>query len=184
MTFATMKPRGTPQERMDAAFDNYFALSDVLRDDLLALRRIESEEQHWRRNFIRAGAALFEGYAHCLREMCAVSFECKAPELTDKEEAALRSEGNFASNDRIRLTLRAAYKLFKLAPPPNFGCEQWSRAQRFFRKRDSLMHAKTSSDLSMADEEWADIREGVAWVLKQFIDFFALLQEKYAVDES
>ena len=66
---------------MDAAFDNYFALSDVLRSDLIALLDSELASQHWRRNYIRVSASLIEGYAHCLREMCAVSFECIAPEI-------------------------------------------------------------------------------------------------------
>ena len=50
---------------MDAAFDNYFALSDVLRSDLIALLDSESASQHWRRNCIRVSASLIEGYAHC-----------------------------------------------------------------------------------------------------------------------
>lgn len=70
---------------MDAAFDNYFALSNELREDLSALLDSESDSQHWRRNYIRVSASLIEGYAHCFREMCAVSFECVAPELNSKK---------------------------------------------------------------------------------------------------
>lgn len=51
---------------MDAAFENYFALSYLLRDDLVALLETESESQHWRRNYIRVSASLVEGYAHLL----------------------------------------------------------------------------------------------------------------------
>ena len=103
----------------EAAFDNYCALSDVLREDLLALLETESDSQHWRRNYVRVSASLIEGNAHCLREMCAVSFECVAPEISEKEAEVVRSDRNFNANERIKLTLRAAYKLFELKPAPN-----------------------------------------------------------------
>lgn len=169
---------------MDAAFDNYFALSELLIGDLSALLQTENGNQHWRCNFIRASAALVEGYAHCLREMCAVSFECEAEKLTKKEAAVLQSEEKFPANERVRLTLRAAYKLFQIGPVPNFGGQEWPGARRIFLKRHSLMHPTTPSDLAVDDEMWVEMREDVGWLLKQFMEFFALVHEKYAVDET
>ena len=58
---------------MEDAFDNYFALSEVMAGDLKQLLAMDVEAAHFRRNFIRSSAALFEGYAHCLREMCVLS---------------------------------------------------------------------------------------------------------------
>lgn len=168
-----------PQRRMDAAFDNYFELSKVLEADMNALLDGENNTQHWRRNFIRASAALIEGYAHCLREMCAVSFECVAPEITKKEADVLRSEKSFDSNDRIKLTLRAAYKLFELGPAPNFGGKEWPKAQRVLGKRHLLMHPKTPADLEVCDDLWKEIREDVAWLMEQLFNFFSLLQQKH-----
>lgn len=78
---------------MDVAFDNYIALSDILREDLLALLETDSDSQHWHRNYVRVSASLIEGYAHCLREMCAVSFECVAPDISKKEAEVIRSDG-------------------------------------------------------------------------------------------
>ena len=86
----------TPQEDMDAAFENYFALSNELREDLIALLDNESDSQHWRRNYVRVSASLIEGYAHCFREMCAVSFKCVTPELRSKEEQVLIAEKGLA----------------------------------------------------------------------------------------
>ena len=57
-----MKALPTPQEQMAAAIDNYFSLSDVLREDLLALLETESDSQHWRRNYVRVSSSLIEGY--------------------------------------------------------------------------------------------------------------------------
>lgn len=168
----------TPQERMDAAFENYFALSDGLRDDLLALLESESESQHWRRNFIRASASLIEGYAHCLREMCAVSFECIAPEVNKLESEVICSEQSFSANERIKLTLRAAYKLFELQPP-NFGGAEWPRAQRVLEKRHLLMHPKAPADLQIPDALWLELREDVAWLIEQLFNFIAALQAKH-----
>ncbi len=106
-----MKQPRTPQEHMDAAFDNYFDLSAILTADLKSLLDIEVDEQHWRRNFVRSSAALFEGYAHCLRQMCAISFECAAPKLTHKEIDLLHSDRSStprSEKDRILRRLQRA----------------------------------------------------------------------------
>lgn len=169
----------TPQKRMDAAFDNYYALSDLLREDLHALLDTESESQHWRRNYVRVSASLIEGYANSLREMCAVSFECVAPEISAEEAEVIRTERRFSADERIKLTLRAAYKLFDLQPTPNFGGQEWPRAQRVFEKRDLLMHPTKPSDLEIRDELWVELREGIIWLLKQLFDFDALMQAKH-----
>ena len=169
----------TAQERMDAAFDNYFALSKVLQDDLGVMLDIESDSQHWRRNYIRVSASLIEGYAHCLREMCAVSFECVAPEIGKKEAEVLRSERSFDANERIKVTLRVAYKLFELQPAPNFGGSEWPRAQRVLEKRHLLMHPKNPADLEVPDYLWNELRGDVTWLIEQLFNFIAALQEKH-----
>ena len=169
----------TPQQKMDAAFDNYFALSNVLQADMNALLDGENATQHWRRNFIRATASLIEGYAHCLREMCAVSFECVATEISKKESEVLQSEWNFDANERIKLTLRVAYKLFQLEPAPNFGGNEWPRAQGVLGKRHLLMHPKTPADLEVSDDLWGEMRDDVTWLMEQLFKFFSLLQQKH-----
>lgn len=164
---------------MDAAFDNYFALTEVLRGDLVEMLDMESDSQHWRRNYIRVSASLIEGYAHCLREMCAVSFECVAPEIGKKEAEVLRSERSFDANERIKVTLRVAYKLFELQPVPNFGGSEWPRAQRVLEKRHLLMHPKNPADLEVPDYLWNELRGGVTWLIEQLFNFIAALQEKH-----
>jgi hypothetical protein len=167
------------QQRMDTAFGNYLQLSRILEADMTALFDKECENQHWRRNFIRTAAALIEGHAHCLREMCAISFECIAPNLTKKEAAVLRSEESFSTSDRMKLTLRTAYKLFELAPVPNFSANEWPKARLVLLKRHLLMHPKTPADLEVTDSAWNDIRTDIAWLMKQFLNFLSMLQEKY-----
>ena len=174
-----MSSQLSPQEKMDAAFNNYLLLSKVLYADMTVLLDIESNAQHWRRNFIRSSAALIEGEAHCLREMCALSFECAAPEIATKEADVLQSEEDFGAEDRIKLTLRAAYKLFELAPSPNFGGNEWPKAQKVLRKRHLLMHPKTPIDLEVPDDLWNEIRHDVTWLMEQFRNFLSLLQQKH-----
>lgn len=167
------------QQRMDNAFDNYLQLSRILEADMTALLDGECEDQHWRRNFIRSAAALVEGHAHCLREMCAVSFECVAPELTKKETDVIRCEESYGAAERIKLTLRAAYTLFELVPAPNFGGNEWPNAQKVLLKRHLLMHPKTPAELEVSDSSWKDFRTDIAWLMEQFFNFLSLLQEKH-----
>jgi hypothetical protein len=174
-----MSSTPTPQERMDAAFENYLALSEILREDLLALLESESDSQHWRRNYVRVGASLIEGYASSFRQMCAVSFECLAPEISKKEAEVLCAEQNFSANERIKLTLRVAHKLFELQTAPNFGGPEWPRAQRVLSKRHLLMHPKTPADLDIPDALWSELHDDVIWLLQQLFNFVASVQKKH-----
>jgi hypothetical protein len=170
----------SPHEQMTIALDNYLALSPLLQADMKALCECKTEMQQWRRNFIRVSASLIEGYAHCLRELCAVSFKCdNVPELTEKERKVIESEREFGAVKRIKFSLRAAYKLFGLTPAPDFGNSKWSNASCLWEKRDGLMHPKTPADLELDDGLWNKLYEGVAWLLEQLFNFYSLLYEKY-----
>jgi hypothetical protein len=134
------------------AIDNFFSLSDILRADVLQSFDCETEAQSWRRGFIRASASLIEGYAHGLRELCAVSFRCTGvPMINSKEQKVIRAEKRFNTVLRVKYTLSAAYKLFELMPAPHFGRAEWQCAKYFFTKRDKLMHPKRPEDLEVAD---------------------------------
>jgi hypothetical protein len=168
----------TPQEQMDAAFGNYLALTEILRDDLSALLEYESDTQHWRRNFVRVSASLIEGHVNCLRELTAIIFNYVAPEISQREADALRSERSFDANERIKFTLRAAHKLFELYPSPNFGGPEWSRARQVFQKRHLLMHPKSPMDLEISDTRWVELREDVTWLIQQFFNVMVALRER------
>jgi hypothetical protein len=174
-----MKTPARLQTRFEAAFDNYLKLTELLRSDLEAMFESKSKSLEWRRNFVRAATALLEGHAHCLREMCAVGLRYDTPALTKKERSVIADERDFDSNDRIKLTLRAAYRLFGLEPLPDFSGHEWLRAQRVFRKRHRLMHPKRPRDLGMSDRTWLEMRRDIAWLMKQFANFLSLSYAKY-----
>ena len=170
----------SPQARMDAAFDNYLEMSALLRSDLIEMLESESQSQHWRRNYVRVVASLTEGLAHCVREMCSVSFDCVAPKISSSERRLLLEEEKVGAIDRIKLTLCVAYKLFELQPTPNFGGPEWPRAKRAFEKRNALMHPKTPADFEVADDLWVELQSGVAWLIEQLFNFSAALHKKHA----
>jgi hypothetical protein len=105
-----MNTNVSPQKQIAIALDNYIDLSPILQADMIALLDCETETKQWRRNFIRVSASLIEGYAHCLRELCAVSFKCSTvPKLNKKETKVIESEKEFSAVDRIKFSLRTAY---------------------------------------------------------------------------
>ena len=55
-----------------AVYDDYFDMSTKLRKDLEVLIDQESDEPHWRRNFIRTSFPLIEAFASSLRTICLV----------------------------------------------------------------------------------------------------------------
>lgn len=170
------------QQRLDAAFDKYFAMSNILQDDIEALLDAQDDSHNSRRNFIRAAAALIEGYAHCFREMCEVGVATGAGRLTPKEVQVIQAERSFDSTERIKLTLRAAYKSFQLPSGPDFGDEGWRHAQSLIDKRDRLMHPKSAEDLEVSDDLWANIHEGTKWLFKQCFGFMEQLKSVHGPD--
>lgn len=165
----------SPQEKMDSAFDNYLELSKILQEDINTILDSEVSSQYSRRNFLRTSSALIEGYTHCFRDMCAVSFECSAPEISEKEAKALKLEKEFSAADRIKFTLRAAHKIFEVEPAPDFTKGEWENVRKVFEKRGSLMHPKTRSDLEISDNLWEEIYKGVTWIFEQLFNFILLL---------
>jgi hypothetical protein len=174
-----MPTRAQLQAKYDRAFDNYLSLTKLLREDLESMLDTRPQSHQWRRNFIRTAAAMLEGHAHCLRDLCMVALHFDTPALTERERAVLVAEKSVDANERIKLTLRAAYKLHSLAPAPDFGGREWKRAQRVLRKRHRLMHPKRPRDLGVKNRTWSEIRGGTLWLMKQFFDFLALAQAKY-----
>ena len=174
-----MKKRKKLQARLDVVFHNYLKLTTLLHNDLTAMFSTETKSPHWRRNFVRASAALLEGEAHCLRQMCVVGLECGAPTLTKKECRVITDESSFDTNDRLKLTLRAAYKIFALQPLPDFGGTEWVITRQVLRKRHRLMHPKSPRDLGISDSTWRKLRRGIVWLMKQFYDFLSLALVKY-----
>lgn len=96
-----------------------------------------------------------------------------------KETEVLRSERNFDANERIKLTLRVAYKLFELQPAPNFGGSEWHRAQRVLKKRHLLMHPKSSTDLQISDDLWDELYGDITWLIEQLFNFMSALEKKH-----
>jgi hypothetical protein len=134
------------EQRLATAFNNFIDLGYVLMSDILDLTETEyeSRSQSWRRNYIRASIALVEGFGHCLREMCAVGSECATPSITARERQVLQAESDFDTSERIKLTLRVAYKLFELQPAPTFARREWTQAKWALQKRQSTYASEDS----------------------------------------
>lgn len=167
------------QKQMDDAFDNYFAVSEALKADVTALLREDLLDQSPRRNFIRAAAALMEGYAHCFRCLCQVGIASGPGQLSKKEFQVLRNEKDFSSSQRLKLTLRATYKLFELSSAPDFGDSSWENTQLLLDKRDKVMHPKSAKDIEVSDELWILIHEGAVWGFTQLFGFIEKLAREH-----
>jgi len=174
-----MKRSANHQVRFEFAFSAYLGLTSVLREDLAAMLAEESKAAHWRRNFVRASAALLEGHAESLTRMCIIAIELDAACLTAKERKAVLEPDSVGTSERLKLILRAAYKLFDLQPMPRFDTNHWKEAQRFMRKRHRLMHPTHPRDLGIADTTWRRLRKGIIWFMQQFFDFLSLAQVRY-----
>jgi len=171
------------QEQMDAAFDRYFAMSELLQSDMEALLVGDPKSQSLRRNFVRAACSLVEGYAHCYRDMCQVGVAAGPGPLNADETKVLTDERAFGSTDRVKLTVRAIFKLFELPNAPDFSQKGWPQAQALFDRRDRLTHPKSVADLVVADEHWDIVYDGAAWIFEQLFSFMRELNRVHGNGE-
>ena len=165
------------QEKMNAVFDNYLKLSDMLTADGMALLELDDNNDSWRRNFIRACSALLEGYSHCFREILNIGIEMEPLDLTNKERKVILSESSIDTADRIKYTLRSAYKVLNLSPAPDFSSQDWANAKYGLDKRHSLMHPKIPEDLEISDDAWDRIHSGFTWLVEAHFNVIKLLYE-------
>lgn len=172
------------EKRMVEELNNYLNLSEILSSDLMEITENESNDESWKRNYIRVVSALLEGDSYCFKQMSVIGLECESPTITKKEEKALKSGIGFTAIEQIKLVLRATYKMFNLGTPPDFSAQEWKDSITFFNKRHSLMHPKSPSDLEIPDSEWPNIRNGANWLIKQHFNITKLIYDKYAKKNS
>ena len=172
------------QKQFVGAFNNYLDLGLVLAADLEKLSESEDDSAYWRRNYIRVVVSLLEGYSHCFREMAAIGLKCTSPSLSKKEKEALLTGFGYTTSDRIKLSLRAFYKMFELSPVPDFSGIEWKNAMTVFEKRNALMHPKSLDDLEFTEKSWTEILKGSNWLIKKHFDILKILYEKYILKAS
>jgi len=172
------------QKQFIEEFNNYLALGKVLAADLVDLSKSEDDTAYWRRNYVRVVASLIEGYSHCFRKMAAIGLKSNSSTLSKKEQESLLMESIFSTSNRIKLTLRAFYKMFELSPVPDFSGKEWQNAMAFIEKRHALMHPKNLTDLEFTEKSWDELRNGSNWLIKKHFDILKILYEKYIQKDS
>jgi hypothetical protein len=160
-------------------YEDYFQLSDTLREDGERILSDQKTDQTWRRNLIRVTWPMIEAYASVLRRQCLVFTKFCELNLSTKHRKLLIDESNFHSSERIKESLKLAYRLHQLDRTMNFGNIDWQNVQDAIKVRDRITHPKNSQDLNIDDEEWARIHSGLAWMLKGFTDYFDQVNQKY-----
>lgn len=169
---------------LGAVYDDYFVLSNVLREDGNRVLDDPRADQPWRRNLVRVHWPMIEAYASTLRRFCNVFRKHCELTLSAKHARLLDDESQFATAERIKETLKLAYRLHELDRTPNFSDRHWANVRSAIQARDRIMHPKSASDLEISDADWPEIHSGLAWVLSAFTEFFDLVNKKYAPDST
>ena len=163
------------QQKMDAIFDAFFAVSDILREDVSSLLDSKFDENPiWRRAFIRAVAPLIEGLAYSYLSICHIN-----PDLTPEDREKVDPDQKSKTSVRIKTALESIYRQLNISPPPDFSRQDWTDAQRMFSARDSLMHPKTIDCLTYTEDDWKRIYDGSVWLLGEFFRLPDLLGRKF-----
>lgn len=171
-------------DEMHARFTNFAELADILRSDLEKYLKIPFDADNasqWTRNLLRIGVACLEGFANCFLDITPLAFALTSERTTRSEIALLVTNRASDSAERIKLSLRLAYKSFpKTGELPDFSGAEWKAAKLAIAKRHSLMHPRTPQDMEV-DWDTVDMVEGIMWTLEQFDVFVARLPKKEPV---
>ena len=153
-----------------AKLDNFFPVSDALQADITHILEVMNQSAAWKRNYIRVLWSLVEGYNSTLGQVAREIIRIEPRPLTLKEQKALALERQMATDERIKYTLRAAYKSIGLSPPDMSG-PIWSGCKTLIRRREQLSHPKSPSDVRIEDAEWNEIWVSGTWLVKQYFKF-------------
>ena len=171
-------------DALGKAYDDYFAVSDVLMTDLTALVDQPLQSGVERRNFLRGAWGLIEGDTESLRRIAASIAEASGKALTSKQQKLIADERSLDSLDRIKESLKLAYAVFALPNAPNFGGPEWGWVITASTRRDRVTHPKTVADLEISEQEWSDCFKAFTWLNGLFRDFHSAIHRTYASGES
>lgn len=164
---------------LTAVYDDYFKLSAVLQEDGNRVLDDPRSDQAWRRTLLRTTWPMVEAYSHCIRRICEVLVRHTGAELKDGERKLLYNEERLGAPERVKKTLKLAYRIHELSNRPNFGEQGWENACTAITERDRLMHPKHPADLEIDDSEWETIHNGLAWMLRVHTAFFDRIYQKF-----
>lgn len=159
-------------------YDDYFRMSQDLQADGHRILDDERQDQTARRNLVRVTWPMLEAYSSSLRAMCSLFQRHCQIRLTRKQVQLLEDESQLGSAERLKQTLKLAFRLHEI-DPPRFGDTNWSNVHIAIGVRDRITHPKRASDLEIPDEEWEEAHDGLAWAIRCFTSFFDEVNKKY-----
>ena len=164
---------------LSQVYEDYFLLSEVLKLDLDKLLDEESDSQIWRKNFVCTSWPMIEAYSNTPRNLCSVLDKHSEFDKSKRQRHLLANKANFSSVQRIKETLKLAFKIYELDEKPVFGDQNWQKLQKAVKVRNSITLPNSSNDLQITDKDWGLIYEGIIWLMRELFSFFDQVHSKY-----
>ena len=137
-------------------------------------KREQSKRSFYRRQYVRAAAALIEGFTSMLKQTALLNPEHFLPEelmLLREEEPSLKDNGQLHLRKRflaIEMNVRFAFQAYAKVGGVRFSldCSRsgWQCFKKLFSVRDRITHPKRSEDLSISDSEMSSIKKAIDFV--------------------
>jgi len=149
-----------------------------LEGDVLVLEKNakseKSKHSFYRRQYVRAAAALIEGFTSMLKQTALLNPEHFLPEellLLREEEPGLKDNGQLHLRKRflaIEMNIRFAFTAYAKVGGVRFSldCSRsgWQCFKKLFSVRDRITHPKKDEDLSISDTEMSSIKQALDFV--------------------
>jgi len=164
---------------LSLVYEDYFVLSETLKLDLDKLLDEESDSQTWRRNFVRTSWPMIEAYSSTLRNLCSVLDKHSKFDKSKRQKHLLANKATFSSVQRIKESMKLAFKIHELDEKPVFGDQNWQKLQKAVKVRNRITHPNSSRDLQISDKDWQQVYEGIVWLMHELFSFFNQVHSKY-----
>jgi hypothetical protein len=166
----------------------WLTLSDDVRRLEEAAKREENKKSFYRRQYLRAAAALVEGFISMLRQGALLSQEKFSPEellLLQEHEPVLKDNGEASVRNHflpIKGRIRFAFLAYAKASQAEFrlNCSRsgWQDLVRLFKIRDRLVHPKNYEELFISDDELHSTKQALDFVLNNHLAVLETIQRK------
>jgi hypothetical protein len=138
-------------------------------------KREKSHNSFYRRQYVRAAAALVEGFTSMMKQSALLHAEAFSSEemLALREQEWLVQDGKVSVRKRfvpIKDNIRFAFNAYAKAMQAPFALDcsrsDWQDFQSLFAIRDRITHPKKHEELSIRDEELDSIKRALGFVSK------------------
>ena len=125
---------------------------------------------------------MIEAYSNSLKNLCIVLDKHSKFKKSKRQQHLLNGAAKFSADQRIKESLKLAFRIHELDENPVFGDKNWQNLREAAELRHRITHPNQSKDLRISEKEWNIAYKGITWLMRELFSFCNQVFSKYGSD--